>query len=343
MPNREYSFLNTSVLSVSAEEAPIAVTSADIDNELQATYDRTGLRPGLLEGLAGIRTRRWWEPGTSYADAAAAAGRKAIAAAGINPGDIGFLVNTSVCRDYIEPSLSVDVHHQLELSSACLNFDLANACLGFINGIHVAGLMLDAGQIDYALIVDGEGSRRLQETTLAKLTREDATAEDVFNNFASLTLGSGAAAMVLTRTDLHQGDEKAHQLIAGVSWAATQHNKLCVGTIDSMTTDSRALLEAGTIASKETWTDALALHPHWNDLDTYIIHQVSQVHTDTITSTLGIDPSRVPLIFPDYGNLGPASIPYALALHQGELTKGDQVGFLGIGSGINTTAMEMTW
>lgn len=343
MSNREYSFHNTSVLSVAEEEAPVVISSAFIDEELSATYERTGLRPGLLEGLAGIRTRRWWEPGTSYADVAAAAGRKAIVSAGIEPGQVGLLVNTSVCRDHIEPSLSVDVHHQLGLSSACLNFDLANACLGFMNGVHIAGLMLDAGQIDYALIVDGEGSRLLQETTLAKLSREEATAEDVFNNFASLTLGSGAAAMVLTRTDLYAGDPQAHSLLSGVSRAATQHNKLCVGTIDSMKTDSRALLEAGTIASKETWTDALVLHPHWNDLDTYIIHQVSQVHTDTITSTLGIDPSRVPLIFPDYGNLGPASIPYALALHQQHLSSGMRVGFLGIGSGINTTAMEMTW
>ncbi len=344
MTNRAYSFHNTSILSVAHEEAPVLVTSDEIDAELADTYERTGLHGGLLSGLAGITARRWWETDTTYADAATLAGRKAIVAAGIDPSEVGLLINTSVCRDHLEPSISVDVHDQLSLSPACLNFDLANACLGFINGIHVAGLMLDAGQIDYALIVDGEGSRTLQEATLARLKDTAATAMDVFSNFASLTLGSGAAAMVLTRTDLYAGDARAHRLIAGESRAATQHNKLCVGTITEMTTDSRALLDAGTIASQETWAEALVRHPHWADLDRYIIHQVSQVHTDTITSSLGIDPARTPISFPQLGNLGPASIPYTLSLFQEALlNSGDKVGFLGIGSGINTTAMEVEW
>ena len=57
--------------------------------------------------------------------------------------------------------------------------------------------MIDAGQIEYALIVDGEGTRHIHEVTLDRLCRPDATREDVLEQFATLTLGSGAAAMVL--------------------------------------------------------------------------------------------------------------------------------------------------
>ena len=64
-------------------------------------------------------------------DAAAMAGAKAIAEAGVDPRAIGLLVDTSVCRERLEPSASVDVHRQLGLSSACVNFDLSNACLVF--------------------------------------------------------------------------------------------------------------------------------------------------------------------------------------------------------------------
>ena len=42
------------------------------------------------------------------------------------------------------------------ISSSAMNFDIANACLGFVNGMMLAATMIDAGQIDYALIVDGE-------------------------------------------------------------------------------------------------------------------------------------------------------------------------------------------
>ena len=85
------------------------------------------------------------------------AGAKALAEAGITPAQIGVMINTSVCRAYLEPSTAVAVHHQLGLPTSCLNFDLANACLGFVNGIQLAGTMIDSGQADYALLVDAEG------------------------------------------------------------------------------------------------------------------------------------------------------------------------------------------
>ena len=41
-----------------------------------------------------------------------------------------------------------------------LNFDITNACLGFVNAMTVASTMIDAGAIDYALIVAGEDPSR---------------------------------------------------------------------------------------------------------------------------------------------------------------------------------------
>ena len=79
------------------------------------------------------------------------------------------MINTSVSRSYLEPSTAVAIHHQLGLPTSCLNFDLANACLGFVNGIQLAGTMIDSGQADYAVIVDAEGSRYTQEVTLERL------------------------------------------------------------------------------------------------------------------------------------------------------------------------------
>ena len=139
---------------------PIVVTSKEFDDQLLETYDRLGLVPGMLEALAGVVERRWWPTDVTFADAAAMAGAKAIAEAGIDPKAIGLLIDTSVCRDHLEPSAAVDVHDQLGLGTACVNFDLGNACLGFMNGMQLAAMMIDTGQVDYALIVDGEGSRR---------------------------------------------------------------------------------------------------------------------------------------------------------------------------------------
>ena len=197
--NATQRYANTAVLSVCGVDAPHVVTSAEIDERLAATYRRVGLRPGLLENLAGITERRWWPRDVRFADAAAMAGAKALAEAGVDPARVGLLVDSSVSRAHLEPSAAVAVHHALGLPPTCMNFDVANACLGFLNGMQLAAMMIDAGRIDYALVVDGEGAREIHENTFARLEQPDATREDVLSQFATLTLGSGAAAMVLGR------------------------------------------------------------------------------------------------------------------------------------------------
>ena len=338
--NSVFQHRHSGVLSIAAIEAPVVVTSEWIDEQLAETYDRTGVRPGLLSGVAGIKERRWWGEGVTFADAAALAGRAAIERAGVDPSKIGLLMSTSVCKDHLEPSIACNVHHQLGLSTLCMNFDIANACLGFTNAMHVASTMIDAGTIEYALIVDGEGSRYTQESTIERLRRSDATADDVFAEFASLTLGSGAAAMVLGRTDRHPD---AHRIVGGVARAATQHNELCVGTLERMTTDTKGLLVAGLDLAADTWTNVPAEFSWGSGIDWYIRHQVSQVHTSMLCDRLGIDPARAPLTLQHYGNVGPAAMPITLASVQDRVRKGDRVLCMGIGSGLNVSMTEIVW
>jgi len=336
--NATHTHSDTAILSVVAVHAPEVVTSAYFDERLTATYARLGTQPGLLENLAGIRERRWWPEEVSFAEAAAMAGRKAIDESGIDPARIGLLIDTSVCRDHLEPSAAVAVHHMLDLPSSCLNFDLANACLGFLNAIQLAGAMIDNGQIDYALIVDGEGSRHTQEATLDRLAADEATVEDLFAEFASLTLGSGAAAMLLGR---HSENPGSHRVIGGISQADTSHHKVCIGTLDQMRTDTKALLDAGLHLAKKAWADVE--DRGWREMDRYIMHQVSQVHTSMMCDVLGIDPAKAPLTFPTLGNVGPAAVPITLAEEVDSLQSGDRVLLLGIGSGINAMATEVIW
>lgn len=337
--NSSFRHQNTSVLSIVAAEAPVVVTSSQFDEQLADSYARLGLRPGLLEGLAGIRERRWWPDGVSFADGAVMAGEKAIAAAGVDPARIGVMINSSVSRAFLEPSTAVKIHHQLDLPTSCVNFDLANACLGFVNGIHLAATMIDAGHLDYALVVNGEDSRGIQELTIDRLTSPDATSEQFFNEFASLTLGSGAAAMVLGRTDQHP---EGHQVVGGVARAGTEHHDLCVGDLQHMRTDTRGLMEAGLDLAEAAWNGAGGEFA-WTDLDRYIVHQVSRVHTSALCQRLGIDQSKVPLTFPTYGNIGPASLPFTLALEADSLVPGDRLLCMGIGSGLNIAFCEIVW
>ncbi|MEO7398920.1 MAG: 3-oxoacyl-ACP synthase III [Ilumatobacteraceae bacterium] len=338
--NARFNHHRAGVLSVEAVEAPEVITSDWIDEQLQETYDRCGLHGGLLAELAGIKERRWWPEDVRFEETAAMAGRKAIEASGVDPAEIGLLISTSVCKHHLEPSVACAVHDSLGLSTACNNFDLANACLGFVNAMHLASTAIDAGFIKYALIVDGEGSRATQLATIRRLQKDTATAVDVFDEFASLTLGSGAAAMVLASMDRHPD---AHRVVGGVVRAATQHNKLCVGDLEQMTTDTRRLLEAGLDLGEACWNDA-TIDFDWADgMDRYIIHQISSVHTRLMCERLKIDPDKVPLTYPYYGNVGPAAIPITLAAEAPSISAGERVLCMGVGSGLNMSFTELVW
>ena len=53
--NATHRFRNTSVLTVQTADASQVITSDALDERLADTYRRVGLRPGLLERLAGIK------------------------------------------------------------------------------------------------------------------------------------------------------------------------------------------------------------------------------------------------------------------------------------------------
>jgi len=336
-------FNNVSVLSVAHVDAPHRVTSEEIERSLAPTMERLGIRPDLLRSLSGIMERRVWDEGTMPSEVAAKAGEKAIEAAGIDRSKLGILINTSVCRDYLEPSTACIAHSMLGLPETCMNFDLGNACLGFVNGMDMVGNMIDRGEIDYAILVDGETSRQITEATIERLRGPDIDEATFRENFASLTLGSGAAAMVLGRSDLAPD---GHPFKGSVNLASTEHCRLCAGNIDQMVTRTKELLMAGLELAVRTWGRAAeALGWTADAIDHFVVHQVSKVHTEQFAGILGIDLQKVFRLYPEFGNIGPAGVPIALSklAETGRLMRGQRVAILGIGSGINCTMAELVW
>jgi 3-oxoacyl-[acyl-carrier-protein] synthase III len=330
---------NVALLSVATTMATRVTTSEEIDRRLAPALKRLKLPTGLLQRVAGVHERRNWGEGQTFDDAAIEAGKKALAEAGIRPDQVGLLINTSVTRKHLEPSVAVRIHHGLGLPSSATNFDIANACLGFVNGMALAGQLIDAGQIDYAVIIDGEDADEIQVNTIERLGREGIKRKDFMSEFASLTLGSGAAAAVIGRADLHP---EGHRMLGGITRAATQFNDLCVGSVDGMFTDAKALLKGGMELVVSAWKDAKRQWS-WSNMDRYIMHQVSSVHTNAIVKAANLDATRVPVTFPLLGNVGPASIPITLAQESSKLVRGNRVLLMGVGSGLNTSMMELAW
>ena len=336
-------FQHVAIAGLAHVDAPRRLGSDEINARLKPTLDRLGITTDVLRDVAGIHARRLWDGDMQASSAATLAGVKALADAGIDPDKVGLLVNTSVSRDFLEPSTASIVSGNLGLGEMCQNFDVANACLAFLNGMDIASRMIERGEIDYALIVDGETADLAYEKTLERLDHVDITEEQFRNEMATLTLGSGAAAMVLARAELAPG---APRYRGGVTRAATQWNALCRGNLDRMVTDTRTLLTEGLKLAQKTFIAArIALGWVVEEMDEFVIHQVSQVHTTAFIKAFGIDPRKVLTIFGEHGNIGPASVPIVLSKLRelGRLKKGDRVALLGIGSGLNCSMAEVVW
>lgn len=337
-------FENVRIESVEYELGPHHVTSTDLEEQFSETLARLEIRPGLLESISGIRERRFWDLGTTPSEVATLAARKAIEIAGIDPADIGCMISTSVMKDYIEPSVASLVHGNLKLSEHCLNYDLGNACLGFVNGICNTALMIEARLIKHGLVVAGEAGRELIEATLRRLQRTDTTKEDLLENIATLTLGEGAVAMILSHRDVAKND---HQIKGAVTLADTENNRLCVAKPDFMKSNPAKLMIAGTNLIAKTWKLAAKTLDCWSDdqINLYAPHQVSLHNTRAVIKAVGVTPEKMKLTFPELGNTGPAGLPTALAIanEEGQIEAGDHVGLMGIGSGLNCTLMSVRW
>lgn len=335
-------FENVAIQSLAYVDAPHRISSDDIEAELAPAMERFRMPPGMLENLTGIRARRFWDEGVQPSDVATIAAERAIDDAGIDPQRIGILINTSVCKDYIEPSVASLVHGNLGLGHNCLNFDLSNACLGFVNGMHMIGNMIEMGQVDYGLVVDGEGSRFVVDSTIQRLIDPNCDIRTFRHQVATLTLGSGAAAMVLARADLAT---TSHRLRGCLSLAATEHNRLCTGQNNYMSTDSKGLMAAGIELSVQMRQRMIQEMQDPANYDEIVIHQVSEPHTNKLIDATCLDDEKVYRIYPEFGNIGPAGIPMVLgkSLDAGRIEEGDEMILLGIGSGLNTTVMEVVW
>jgi 3-oxoacyl-[acyl-carrier-protein] synthase-3 len=326
------------------------VRSEELEDRLAPLYERLGLSVGRIELMSGIRERRFFASGTRPSSVAAEAGRIAIERSGIDAQNIGCLIHAAVCRDFLEPSTASVVHHTLGLPATCSAFDLSNACLGFANAMIVVANMIERGEIEAGLVVAGEDGGPLVESTLQSLlSNPNAGRRELKRAHASLTIGSGAAAVVLAHRSVSR---TGNSLVGGTVLADTAQHALCQGDHRAgfdgplMETDSEALLVAGNALAARTF-EKFEHELRWDraEIDRVVTHQVGSAHRRLLFSTLGLDPARDFPTVETLGNIGSVSLPlsFSRALDDGFIHDGDRVAMLGIGSGIHCLMLGVQW
>lgn len=328
-----------------------SITSAQLDARLGPIHEALKISPGQLEALTGIRERRQWPPNTTMSSVAARAGRKALERAGVSVDDVGAVIYAGVCRDNLEPATACAVAAELGTGPETLVFDVSNACLGVLNGMVELANRIELGQLRAGLVVSAESSREIVDATIERMNREP-TMERYRLGLATMTGGSGAAAVLLTASDFSASE---HRLVAGAALSAPKHHKICRWGPSSgllgeranvMETDASQVLEHGVELGRATW-DRLLTNSSWrrDEIDRVICHQVGSANRRDILSTIGISESKDFSTFERLGNMGTVSLPItaAMADDAGVLQAGQRIALLGIGSGLNCLMLGVQW
>lgn len=342
---------------IGVELAPEVIATEDLEDALEPVYTALKVAPGQIERLTGVAERRWWAPGASIVDGAAAAAARVLQQTGTAARDVDMLVYAGVCREHFEPATACHVAAQLgqrglALPDHAILHDLSNACLGVLSGIVDIANRIELGQLRLGLVVACESAREINELTVRRL-RADPTMSAFTRSLATFTGGSGAVAILVG--DGSHG-ERPHRLLGGAAMSAPEHDQLCrwgltpgpAGAMEPFfQTDAAAVLEHGVALGEKTWSRFRAAVGWTEDpaLDRSICHQVGHVHRQTILARLGLDPAHDFTIVRDLGNTGSVALPMAAALadQRGFVRPGHRVGWLGIGSGLNCLMLGVEW
>lgn len=344
-----FQYDNVSLHTFGYQLPPNILRSEDIEKRLHSLYEKLKLPAGRLELMSGIKERRLWNEGTLPSQAAIMAGKDTMEKADIKPEQVECLFFTSVSRDMMEPATASFVHNGLGLSKDCLIFDISNACLGFLDGMMMLANMIELGQVDNGLVVSGETAENLVESTLMTLLNDKKlTRKSIKPAFASLTIGSGAVGLYMTRK---KEEVNKPALVCGAYRANTQYSNLCQGGQTGgeqtlMDTNSEELLMQGVDTAYETWRKFSSLQG-WTDadIDNYFCHQVGSAHAKLLFDRLNLSSQKNFQTLEFLGNVGSVSAPItlAMALEQKVFIPGRKGALLGIGSGINCMMLGVEW
>jgi len=311
--------IRRSVLVGTGSALPVrAVSNLELSESVDTTdewiVERTGIRSRYLAG-----------EGETTSSLATDAARAALAAAGLQPADIGLIVLATCTPDQTFPASATIVQDRLGCHGG-IAFDVGAVCSGFLYAVSVADAMLKTGAADRALVIGAETMSRL-------LDWEDRTTCVLF--------GDGAGAIVLEARDVA---EDGPGILANKLHADGAHNELLfvdggpstTGTVGHLRMKGREVFRHAVVNLADVLNEVLG-HTGFTaeDIDWVVPHQANQRILDATARKLGLPPEKVVVTVDRHANTSAASVPLALdaAIRDGRIKSGDLVMLEAMGGG----------
>lgn len=291
----------------------------------------------------GIHERRISEPGDTTCSMAAEAARNAMAAAGVQAGELDAIVLSTATPDRLLPSTAVDLQAALGATRAAA-FDLSAACTGWLYGLTVAEGLMATHVAETVLVVGAEKMSAIVDWT---------------DRSTCVLFGDGAGAAVLKRVKPSQAQlpkpkgilsafMRSDGTLAELLWrpgggATTPFSEDVLGErTHYVKMAGREVFKHAVRSMSEAADRALdGAKLTGADIDLMIPHQANIRIIEATAKHANVSMDKVYVNVDRYGNTSSASIGIALdeAVRSGRVKEGSTVLLAAFGAGFTWGSM----
>ena len=309
------------------------LTNADLEKMVETTDEWIVTRTGISE-------RRIAADDQAASDFAVAAGRAALASAGLEPKDIDLVICATITGDMPFPATASIVQEKLGIQNSPA-FDLHAGCSGFIYSLAVADSCVRSGAYGTILVIGVDLLSRITDWTDRStcVLFGDASGAAVVGSVGegegllSFHLGSDGSGAELLK--LEAGGSR---LPPSLETVQNRRHYLYMNGREVFKFAVRIMGDAAVEALNRA-----GLKP--GDVDVFVPHQANIRIIDAAAERLGVPSEKVYVNVQRYGNTSAASIPLALdeAYRSGLVKKGSIVVAVGFGAGLTYGATVVRW
>ncbi|GAB2976471.1 ketoacyl-ACP synthase III [Amycolatopsis acidiphila] len=303
----------TRVLGVGSYQPERIVTNDDLSQTMETTDQWIRDRVGIIE-------RRFAEKDELLVDMAVAAGRNALADAGVDVSEVDTVIVPNCTMPSPIPNAAAQVADRIGITAAGA-FDLNAACAGFCYGLGVASDLIRAGSAGKVLVI---GAEKLTDVV------------DPVDRSNAIIFADGAGAAVVGPSDTPG--------IGPVAWgsAGDLAETIYMREHRYIFQEGQAVFRWATTRIAPIALKALELagvEP--SEVDVLIPHQANLRIVEAIAKKLRVKGAREDMVVADdirySGNTSSASIPLALdhMRKAGTVHSGDVLLMVGFGAGLS--------
>lgn len=234
---------------------------------------------------------------------------------GINKDEIDGLVFVSQTCDWILPSTSIALQDRLGLSKDTVCIDIHYGCSGFIYGLFQAASWITIGACKNVLVLAGDTTSRMMNPNDKSLrmvfgdcgTASLVTVGNTSMGFHIQSDGSGADRLIVPAGGFRLPVSEETSVL---KWDEDKNGR----TMNDLFMDGMAIFNFA-ITEVHKNVNSLIEYMDWakEDVGFYALHQANEFMVNYVRKKLKVAVEVAPANCKDYGNTGPATIPFLLS------------------------------